>query len=326
MADVAKLAGVSRQLVGFVFQGKSGFSPETALRVRNAAKQLGYRPNLAAQSLRRDATKIIGVVFDPRESSPLEIIQSLYRVGASSGYEVILSAIGDDRDEDEAIHELIGYRCEGLILIASRLSEANLADLAREIPFISIGRQLDVSIADSVCSDGSTGLKLVVNYLAESGHRDVVYVNAASMLDSEARLNGFLTAAEHHQLRHKVIEVAGDYTEESGALAARVLLESKALPTAVACSNDQQALGLISALRVAGVLVPEQVSVVGYDDSRAANFSFMSLTTIHQDAFELAETAVSRLFERIVDQMLPPQVFLTSVRLVSRNSVVAKSL
>jgi DNA-binding LacI/PurR family transcriptional regulator len=77
MADVAKLAGVSRQLVGFVFQGKSGFSPETAARVFGAAKQLGYRPNLAAQSLRRDATKIIGVVFDPRESSPLEIIQSL---------------------------------------------------------------------------------------------------------------------------------------------------------------------------------------------------------------------------------------------------------
>ena len=326
MADVAKLAGVSRQLVGFVFQGKSGFSPEAAARVRKAADQLGYRPNLAAQSLRRDTTKIVGVVFDPRESSPLEIIQSLYKVAANVGFEVILSAIADDRDEDEAIHELIGYRCEGLILIASRLPEAKLAELATEIPFVSIGRQLGSAIADSVCSDGSRGLGLLVDHLAANGHKDIAYVNASTMLDAEARLNGFLEAALRHKLSHRVIDVQGDYTEESGAEAARILLEYHALPTAVACSNDQQALGLISALRIAGTSVPDEISVVGYDDSPVARFSFMALTTVHQDAAELAETALNRLVERIANGALPPRVNLTSVSLVVRKSVVAKSL
>jgi DNA-binding LacI/PurR family transcriptional regulator len=239
---------------------------------------------------------------------------------------VILSAIGDDRDEDEAIHELIGYRCEGLILIATRLAEQKLLDLSKEIPFISIGRQLDVSIADSVCSDGSRGLGLVVDHLANNGHRDVAYVHALTMLDSQARLIGFLSAAEKHDLRPRVIDVAGDYTEESGALAARLLLESESMPTAVACSNDQQALGLISALRASGVIVPDHVSVVGYDDSRVANFSFLELTTVHQDAAELAETAINRLFERISNGALIPKVFMTSVTLVTRKSVVAKSL
>jgi DNA-binding LacI/PurR family transcriptional regulator len=326
MADVAKVAGVSRQLVGFVFQGKSGFSPEAAARVHKAAQQLGYRPNLAAQSLRRDSTKIIGVVFDPRESSPLEIIQSLYKVAANLGYEVILSAIGDDRDEDEAIHELIGYRCEGLILIASRLAEAKLVGLATEIPFISIGRQLDVSIADSVSSDGAMGLGLVVDHLAVLGHSDIAYINATTMLDADSRLKGFVDSATRHKLNHRIIDVASDYTEESGAAAAQLLLASASLPTAVACSNDQQALGLISALRVAGISVPDQVSVVGYDDSRVARFSFMSLTTVHQDAVELAEIALNRLIERISKPTLAAQASLTSVSLVQRKSVVAKSL
>ncbi len=326
MADVAKLAGVSRQLVGFVFQGKSGYSPEAAARVHKAAKQLGYRPNLAAQSLRRDTTKIIGVVFDPRESSPLEIIQSLYKVSAKNGYEVILSAIADDRDEDEAIHELIGYRCEGLILIASRLPTEKLTLLASEIPFISVGRQLDSSIADSVCSDGAKGLELVVDCLASKGHTDIAYINATSMLHSEVRLSGFLNATLRHGLPQQVIEIEGDYTEESGAIAADILLKKDLMPTAVACSNDQQALGLISALRVAGISVPSQISVAGYDDSRVAGFSFLSLTTVHQDAEELAEMALNRLIERISDQSLVPSVLLSPVSLVMRKSVVAKSL
>jgi DNA-binding LacI/PurR family transcriptional regulator len=146
------------------------------------------------------------------------------------------------------------------------------------------------------------------------------------MLDSEVRLAGFLKAALRHGLQQRVVEIDGDYTEESGAVAAQILLDSVRLPTAVACSNDQQALGLISALRVAGIAVPSQISVVGYDDSRVAGFSFMSLTTVHQDAVELAEMALNRLIERISNQSLVPSAALSSVSLVLRKSVVAKSL
>lgn len=326
MADVAERAGVSRQLVGLVFQGKYGFSVETEAKVRKAATELGYRPNLAAQALRRDTTRLIGVLFDPRESSPLEIIQTLYKVAAVKGYELVLSAISEDRDEDEAIHELIGFRCEGLILIASRLNEKKLSDLANEISFVSIGRELQIQNCDSVRSDGQFGLSSVVSELVGKGHSRIAYLNAQDMLDGGSRLSGYLTAMEKYSLTPQVVDISGDYTEESGAIAARRLLKHGLLPTAIACSNDQQALGLISEFRASSINVPRDVSVTGYDDSRVARFSFLNLTTVHQDPNELAERALELLLGRIVNPNLPGRSALTSATLISRQSVVAKSL
>jgi len=126
MADVAERVGVSRQLVGLVFRGAPGVGVQTEAKIRAAAREMGYRPNLAAQSLRREGSKYIGVVFHASERSTNEIIPAIYKYAGELGFQVVISAISSDRTDQKAIDEVIGHRCDGLILISSTLGCKNL--------------------------------------------------------------------------------------------------------------------------------------------------------------------------------------------------------
>ena len=139
MADVAARVGVSRQLVGLVFRDAPGVGAETAAKIRAAAKELGYRPNLAAQSLRRDSSNYIGFVFHTDHSSMQEIVPALYKYAMAAGYSLVMSPVSSARTENEALDEVLGHRCEGIILSASTLSYTRVQKLAREIPLVSLG-------------------------------------------------------------------------------------------------------------------------------------------------------------------------------------------
>lgn len=319
MADVAEMVGVSRQLVSLVFRDAPGVGAETEARIRAAAKDLGYRPNLAAQSLRREGSKYIGVVFHAGESSTYEIIPAIYKQASALGFQILLSAISSDRTDQEAIDEILGHRCDGIIVIASTLSLTRLQKLARTIPLVSLGRRLSGVRCGVVSSRGEAGVFDAVEYLISQGHKSIAYVNAKDMLDIEYRLEGYESAMDKHGLRKSIVGLSGDFAESGGALAAEKLMALSALPTAVVCNNDQSAFGLIHRLQKAGVRVPEDVSVVGYDDTIAKQ-AFLDLTTVRQDPNELAKASVEDLVARIRGDKYLSETFLTSSMLVVRSS------
>lgn len=322
MADVAKHVGVSRQLVGLVFRNASGVSPETTKRIIDAAELLNYRPNLAAQALRREGSKYIGLAFHTSHSSTNELIPAIYKAAEGAGYKLVLSAISKDRQDSEAIDEIMGHRCDGLILISSSLPLARIKNLAATIPTVSISRRLPAVNCGSVTSAGESGMLEVTQHLLALGHTSITFVDAPQMFDHEFRKEGYEQAMQLAGRRPMVIEIDGDYIEESGARAAERLLNLKELPTAVICSNDQMAFGLIHALQKSGVSVPADISVAGYDDT-VAKWPFLGITTVRQDPNEMAAAAVADLVSRMNDVVKEPTLTLTSARIVKRSTTAA---
>lgn len=321
MADVAKKVGVSRQLVGFVFSGQPGVGTDTEAKIRKAAKDLGYRPNLAAQSLRRDETKYIGLIFYAAEAVMSELLPALQREAHENNFDLLSSAVTNAEEEIMAIEWLRGHRCNGLIFIASHLSTNRLQKLAREIPMVSIGRRLEKVRCGIVSSHAEIGVESAVQHLIDLGHTEITYIQGPDMLDSEFRLVGYKKAIRRAKIKSDIISLPGDFAARGGSRAAEVLLKRKTLPTAVVCNNDESAMGLWHRLLQAGVKIPHDVSIVGYDDS-VAGYPYLDMTTVRQDPNELAAAAIADLSARILGSKYLAQTFLTSSKLVVRSSTV----
>ncbi|MEN9735449.1 MAG: hypothetical protein RL129_159 [Actinomycetota bacterium] len=319
MADVAKYVGVSRQLVGLVFRNASGVSAKTAEKIRKAADELGYVPNLAAQSLRRDGSKYIGVAYHSSHSSSDELIPALYKAANANGYRLMLSVISPNHPEPKAVDELVGHRCDGLILVASELSLTKIKGIANNFPLVSLSRRMNGVRCGVVTSKGESGVFDSVEHLVKLGHKSITYISTDLMLDNEFRLEGYKEAMTKSKLKSHVINIEEDYMESAGAIAADRILAMNTKPTAVVCSNDQVALGLFHTLLKAGVKVPQQISIVGFDDT-VAKLPFLDLTTVHQDPIELANAAIEDLVARIKGEKYLADTVLTSAKLVIRSS------
>lgn len=322
MADIAAALGVSRQLVSLVLRDQPGASPETRKRVREEAKRLGYSPHVGARVLRQNASRQLGVVFAPAHATEPDIVQAIYPAAAEHGYQVVLSATTSTRDSMQAVEELLGYRCAALVVIGSDLSHPELRSLARRasVPVVAVGAGRRNRTYDVVRSAGDEGIALCVRYLVELGHERITYVHASSMPPAPPRLAGYLRAVGEASLTPDVIELAGDYTEECGSEAARVLLARPRLPSAVALGNDQAAVGLMLALARAGVSVPVDVSVTGFDDSRFAGLAAVDLTTARQDPEVMGRLAVEAALRRIGELGASPTEAVIPTRLVVRSS------
>jgi DNA-binding LacI/PurR family transcriptional regulator len=318
MSDVAKKVGVSRQLVGLVFRDAPGVGAETAAKIRAAAKELGYRPNMAAQSLRRDASKYIGFIFHTDHSSMQEILPAMYKYVKAAGYNLLVSAVSASHSESEALDEVLGHRCAGLVLSSSEMATSRIQKLARDIPLVSLGRRLENVRAGVVSSKGEAGVAEITQYLIELGHKDIAYVFAKEMQDGQFRLDGYKAAMKANKLKTRVFTIEGDFAERGGAEAAEQILKEN-LPTAIVCNNDQSAFGLTHRLLQAGIKVPHDISVVGYDDT-VAQYPFLDLTTVRQEPDELAKYAVEDLTARIRGEKYLSETYLTSTKLVIRSS------
>ncbi|WP_034213391.1 LacI family DNA-binding transcriptional regulator [Actinoplanes subtropicus] len=328
MADIAAHLGVSRQLVSLVFRDAPGASEETRRRVREAAAELGFRPHVAARSLRRTHSTDLGVIFAPAHSTELEMVEHIYSAASAEGYDVILSAQTAGRSTDEAADELLGHRCAGLVVIGSHLGHAGMRALSRRavVPVVDVGSRMRNADYDVVRSSGDRGIDDMVTYLAETGHRQIAYVDPAAMPASAVRRKGYDRATERLGLAADVLSVPGryrrgDYFEEAGAAAARQLLERAELPTAVVTPNDHTAVGVLQILLRAGVRIPEDVSLTGFDDSPIARLSSVDLTTVRQDPALMGTAAVEAAVRRIRDGAAAPAETVVETWLVKRGSV-----
>lgn len=320
MADVAVRAGVSRTLVSFILSGKPGASEETRRRVLAIADQIGYRPDSAAQLLARGRSRTIGVLIDLRQPLHAEMVTDIYPAAEHVGYEVLLTANLPDRDESASIEGLISHRCGGLVLLGPASDRAPLEDLAERLPVVVVGTRLAsqkgsegrLSGLASVRTADAEGIRQAVTYLVELGHREIFHVDGGRGPGSAERRRAYRAAMRSHGLDAYARVVAGAHTEEAGAHAAYSLLAESALPTAILAGNDRCALGLLDVFTRAGVQVPSDVSLIGFDDSHLSDYPLINLTTVHQDAAGIARHSVRLAVEMMeeVDSASPREVVL----------------
>ena len=297
LEDVAERAGVSRALVSIVMRDVAGASEQTRERVRRAADEIGYRPDPRARRLRQQRTKLIGVTFTPGQEFHADLVDGVYAAGEELGYDVVLSGVTPHRDEPRALRTLIDDRCEGLVLIGPEMPAGELTELAGQVPVVAVARR--IRGVDAVRSDDVAGAVLAMDHLLGLGHRRILYLDGGRAPGAAERRRGYRRAARAAQLSE--LTLPGGLTEREGAAAASAMLASPELPTAIFAFNDRCALGVLDVLIRSGVAVPQQVSVVGFDDSPLAGMAHIDLTTVRQDSAGLARAAVERLVARLDD-------------------------
>src|SRR6266702_4890784 len=306
--DVARAAGVSTALVSVVFRGAPGASEQTRARVFAVAGQLGDRANRTAS------------LMNLRRAFQAELAENIQAAAAESGYEIVLSLVTAAHDESRAIETLLGFRCESAILLGSQLPKARLRELAGELPLVLVGRRVDLGNVDVVRSGDHRGLALVVGHLAGLGHRDIVHVDGGLQPISVQRRQGYRAAMRGHGLGDHVRVVTGGDSERDGHRAAAELLRHEQLPTAVCAFNDHCALGIMDALAKAGVQVPGDCSVTGYDNSLVAQLTAVDLTSVSQEAAVLAESAVRAAVDRLEGRVTGTTDAVLEPRLIVRGS------
>lgn len=312
LEDVAERAGVSRALVSIVMRDVPGASEATRARVRRAADEIGYRPDPRARMLRSQRNKLLGVVFTAGQEFHAGLVDGVYRAADARGYDVLLSCVTPHHGQRRALATLLDHRCEALVLIGSDLPTREFAELDTRLPVIALARR--IRGVDAVRSDDAYGAGLAVDHLAGLGHPAVTHLDGGRAAGAAERRRGFRAAAAAAGISATI--TAGGLTEHAGAAAATALLNSKMpLPTAVFAFNDRCALGFVDVLIRAGVRVPGEVSVVGFDDSPLAGLAHVDLTTVGQDSTRLAELAVARAVARIeglsdgsVDEVVRPRL------------------
>jgi DNA-binding LacI/PurR family transcriptional regulator len=319
LEDVAADVGVSTASVSLVLRGVAGPSAETRERVLAAATRLGYRPDRTASLLARRRTHLLGVPVVLRDAFRAELAEEVQVAADERGYSVALGAVTAVHEEDRVVETLLDLRCEALLLLSPELGTDALAELGGRVPVVVVGRHVEPAGFDVVRVADDEGVGQAVDHLVGLGHRDLVHVDGAGAPMAADRRSGFLAATRRHGLATARV-LPGGYDEAAGAAAARALLDEPVLPTAVLAANDRSAIGLLDVFLRAGVRVPSEVSVVGYDDSALARLAHIDLTTVSQEAGAQAVHAVEAAVERLDGDRPAPREVVLSPRLVVRGT------
>ncbi|WP_205660561.1 LacI family DNA-binding transcriptional regulator [Amycolatopsis antarctica] len=326
MEDVAALAGVSRALVSLVMRGSPKVSAHRRDAVRRAAAELGYSPHVMARSLASRTSTVLGVlVSDLRNAYFAEVVEGLDAAARAAGFDLILTTGGrSPARERAALENLLSFRPAGIALLSPVLPAAAIAGAARQSPVVLVSRTSRSSTVDTVNDDGQAGAALAVDHLVSLGHRRIAHLDGGGAATAGARRRGYRAAMLRHGLRPRV--VPSEHTDTAGEKAARELLDSRArteLPTGLLAGNDVNAVGAISALEEAGLRVPGDVSVVGYDNTSLAALRHVSLTTVDQPRSEMGRLALDALLERVRGGRTEPVRHLLHPALVVRATTGA---
>ena len=319
LEDVARHAGVSRALVSIVVRDVPGASAATRERVLRSADALRYRPNTQARRLSSRSTGILGVVFSLGRSFHTELVEHLY--SACGGLELVLSAMTGDRSERVALDALLDQRPEAVIVIGGALPGEALARAARTTPVVVALREVRDERVDSVRTDEAAGIRAAMEHLTSLGHRAIAHVDGGQAPGSRARRRAYRSFLDETPGTDQARVLTGGTTEQDGRRAAAALLDDGlGATTALSVFNDRSALGLLDHLQRAGIQVPSDVSIVGFDDIRAAAYQHIGLTTVRQDGAEIARRLVAAAERRMGDRTVAPTRDVIPPQLVVRST------
>ncbi|KAA8885092.1 LacI family transcriptional regulator [Nocardia colli] len=302
MEDVAERAGVSRALVSLVMRNSPKVSEHRRRAVLEAAKDLGYQPDIMARSLASRTSNIVGVmVSDLHNAFFADVVEGMDTAAQESGLELILNTgRRSAARERTALESLLAFRPGGIILLSPILPAAAIRDAAQQAPLVLVSRSSTIADVDTVNDDGEVGAGLAVDHLASLGHRRIVHLDGGNAFTASPRRKGYQAAMERHGLEPMVIP--SEHTDSAGIAAVQKLLNlftRDNFPTALVCGNDFNAVGAMSALEEAGLRVPDDVSIVGYDNTSLAALRHISLTTIDQPRVQMGRLAIEALVERL---------------------------
>lgn len=302
-------------------RGGASVSESSRLAVMSAAEDLGYRANAVARSLVQRRTYNVGVVVsDLHNIFFAEVLDGLYAAAARLGYRAFITTGNrDPAAEERALDQLLELRADGVILAGPRMSTAAVMAAARIVPIAMVGSSLRLRGVDVIVDDDVLGAEMAVQHLAGLGHRDIALIDGGEGAGASERRAGYERAMTELGLRAHIRVQAGDFTETGGYEGARKLLDGPQRPTAIFASNDQSAVGALNAIVEKGLRVPEDVSLIGYDNTALAALRHISLTTIHQPRNQIGEMAVKAVIRRIEKpgaaarrHVLPPRLVVRS--------------
>jgi len=320
--DVARKARVSKSLVSMVIRGEDGVSAKNREAVRQAIEELNYRPNVIARSLVQRRTRILGVMIsDLRNPFFGDVVSGIQTRAAELGYRVLFNT-GDrvPNLEESAIESLLELRVDGLILAAPRVDNTIIERACRAVPVAVLNRDTSSTLSDSVTNDNLAGASLAVEHCASLGHTRIAHIDGGAGAGANVRREGYLAAMRRLGLGENILTVDGSFTENGGYQAARELLKRSPLPSAIFAANDISAIGALKALEEAGLRTPEDVSVVGYDNTSLAALPQISLTSVQQFGADIGRLGMECIFERIEGGRSTPRHEVVAPTLVVRTS------
>lgn len=323
--EVASRAGVSPTTVSHVINNTRFVSADARQRVLDAMAELNYRPNVLARSLRRGETRTLGLIL-PDSANPFfaEIARAIEDTAFRNGYNVILGNSENELTKEQVyVDVLVNKQVDGLIFVATGDHSPSLEQLVNDgLPVVVVDRRLSDLEVDTVLTDNLQGGLTATRYLLDLGHRRIACITGPSNLTPSAeRVIGYRQALEERSLPvDETLIRKGDFHPHSGYLAVSQLLHTEPRPTAFFICNDMMAIGALRALAEARLQVPQDCSLLGFDDIELASYVTPPLTTIRQDKNAMAEAAVQLLLERIAEPSLPARTRILPTRLVERQS------
>lgn len=327
--DVAKMAGVSTTTVSHVINKTRFVAEETEKQVLQAIKELKYSPSAVARSLKVNTTKSIGMIVTSSETPYFaEIIHAVEESCYRQGYSLFLCNTQNDIEKIQNHLEMLSKkRVDGILVMCAEYTTDSLDLLSNfnELPMVVMDWGPDNKHTDLIKDNSFEGGYLATEYLIKNGHQNIgIIAGELTKTTAKTRYHGFLQAMKDANLTvnpNWVVE--GFFEPEDGYECMNKILAQESLPSAVFCCNDVMALGAISAIGEKGLRVPEDISIIGYDNIHASRFYSPPLTTIHQSKSRLGVQALSLLFKRILDNPQQRTIIEMHPELVIRKSVKA---
>jgi LacI family transcriptional regulator len=288
--DIARVAGVSASTVSRILTGSARVAEGKRIAVERAIKELDFRPNLMAQSLKSGQSMTFGVLTQHLDSHfSNEMLRGVEQTLEGTGYiPLVVSGHWNPQQELERLQLLIARRVDGIIILTGHVSQQSLIELSLQVPIVAAGHDINTEKVRSFNVNNRLGGYMATQHLLELGHRKIAHiVGKSDQRDAIERLHGYRQALNIRSIEYNEdLVVQGDFSEEGGRLAVKRLVANGNDFSAVFCANDQTAYGAILGLRESGLNVPDDVSVIGFDDLPLSTYYNPPLTTIKQPIYE----------------------------------------
>ena len=328
--DIAKAAKVSHSTVSRALSGHAGIPEDTATRIKKIATRLGYVPSAVAWGLKTNRSQVLGVIVS-RMDDPFfsEILQGIEDVLQVEGYSLFIAASNRDGVREKAIAQtMLEHRVDGIIVGTTQFGEEHY-NLLRQygFPIVAVGNRELTNSQYTVYHDDYYGSSEVTRHLIELGHQNIGFLgNARAERTTEGRLKGFQQEmkAAHLILKKENVFITELDQIQGGEAGAKFFMHLSERPTAVICFNDMMAIGVLKSFREAGIQIPGEVSVVGFDDIPFAGYTVPALTTFEQPKYQLGYEAAKMMYRLLhadpADDPGQPQAKMLRGKLIIRGT------
>jgi len=322
---IAQLAKVSKATVSRVLNNSPKVTEETREKVMKVIKESGYYPSAMARRLTTNKAETIGLIIpspqDKTFGNPFytEILRGFTHQAKIEGYDLLLFINEHQFNYSKLFHD---RRVDGLLLVGIKRNDKGITQLSKnKFPYILTGK-IDYKEANYVDAENRRGAYQAVSHLINLGHKRIAYIGGSfEFVFNQERFEGYLSALRDHNLEYgKELTMESISTQESGYEAMRKILKSSSIPTAVFAANDLDAIGAMKAIKDKGLRIPEDISLIGFDDIQLASYTEPSLTTVRQPIYEMGITAISLLVRLIEEKEKRPSRVELPTQLIIRES------